>query len=402
MRTNGFALFRGPDSRDRAEEAVARVSRQNRSILFSFGSGGVEDQLRGGDCLVAYSLEEKGGLFFPVVHGFAEERGDIDDREPHGEFAFVTEGNGRILAGRDSLGTRALYIDEGRTCVASDHRLFPQRPALLSRGVRIELGSGEQRTVKLERQPEVQGTEEEAAGRLCTLLEESVARRVKGRRRVAVSFSGGLDSSLLALLAARHAEVVLCSAYTESSTDHGHTEKTAESLGLEHRGALIDGADAAEVVRSLDLPFAPGPMDMALWCLFSTTSKLARENGAELILLGQLADELFGGYMKYTLEARKDEVSAIRMMEHDVAASANGAFIRDELACSRFIEVRFPFADDGVAGFGLALPLAYKIRGGERKAILRTAASMLGLPEEIVRAPKKAAQYSSGLSKLFR
>ena len=97
-----------------------------------------------------------------------------------------------------------------------------------------------------------------------------------------------------------------------------------------------------------------------------------------------------------------DEASAVRMMEHDVAASADGAFIRDELACSRSLEVRFPFADEGLAGLARVLPLAYKIRRGERKAILRTAASMLGLPEELVRAPKKAAQYSSGLSKLFR
>ena len=221
------------------------------------------------------------------------------------------------------------------------------------------MGSGERRTVPVDASPDLGGTEEEAARQLCRLLEESVARRVSGRRRVAVSFSGGLDSSIVALLAASGTpEVVLCSAYTEASTDHGYTARAAESLGLEHRGALIDGAEAARLVGTLDLPFAPGPMDRALWCLFSTTSRLATENGAELILLGQLADELFGGYMKYSLEARRDEASAVRMMEHDVAASADGAFIRDELACSRSLEVRFPFADEGLAGLARVLPLA--------------------------------------------
>jgi asparagine synthase (glutamine-hydrolysing) len=142
-------------------------------------------------------------------------------------------------------------------------------------------------------------------------------------------------------------------------------------------------------------------MDRALWCLYSTTSRMAAENGAGLILLGQLADELFGGYMKYSLQAKENEASAVQMMERDVAGAADRAFVRDELACARFVEARFPFADQGVAGFARSLPLSHKIRGGERKAVLRMAATKLGLPDELVRAPKKAAQYSTGLSKLF-
>jgi len=393
MRTNGFALFRGPGALERAEEAAARVRRRSEETLF----GAAPATGRSGDCFLAYSLEE--GEPFPLVHGFAD-GGVTEGGRFRGEFAFVTGADGRVLAGRDRLGTRALYIDDGLTCVASDHRFFLQKPTLLPAGVRIDVGSGEQETVaKADAPPDVHGMEG-AAELLCRVLEDSVARRVKGRKRVAVSFSGGLDSSLIALLAARHTEVVLCSAYTELSLDHSQTVRAARSLGLEHRGVVIDSAGAAAEVRSLDLPFEPGPMDRALWCLFSTTSRLAAENGAELILLGQLADELFGGYMKYSLEARKGEAPAIRMMENDVAASAYGAFIRDELACSRFSEVRFPFADEDVAGLARALPLSYKIRGGERKAVLRMAASMLGLPAEIVAAPKKAAQYSSGLSKI--
>jgi asparagine synthase (glutamine-hydrolysing) len=403
MRTNGFALFRGPGALERAEKAAARVGRRSEGVLFGSGpatAGGSAGG--GGDCFLAYALEE--GDLFPLVHGFADGEVAAEGGRLRGEFAFVTTAeDGRVLAGRDALGTRALYVDGDRTCVASDHRFFPQRPELLPSGVRIDAGSGEQKMVKVDAAPlpDVPGMEE-AARLLGGLLEDSVVRRVRGRRRVAVSFSGGLDSSLIALLAARHTEVVLCSAYTESSLDHSQAVRAAQSLGLEHRGAVIDSAAAAKEVRSLDLPFEPGPMDRALWCLFSTTSRLAAENGAELILLGQLADELFGGYMKYSLEARKDEASAIRMMEHDVVTSANGAFIRDELACSRFSEVRFPFADEGVAGLARALPLSYKISGGERKAVLRMAASLLGLPGEIVAAPKKAAQYSSGLSKIVR
>jgi asparagine synthase (glutamine-hydrolysing) len=401
MRTNGFAIFRGPGARAKAEGAVARVDRHRLKVLTGpVGDLGTEGRAaEDGARFVAYSLEEKETL--PLIHGFAEDPDGLLEGHALGEFAFVAEAGGRMIAGRDSMGTRPLYADEGRTCVASDHRFFARSPVLLSRGARLDIGSGEE-SISLRPVPASADLGiEEAADRLSRLLEESVARRVKGRTKVAVSFSGGLDSSLIALLASRHTEVVLCSAYTTGSRDEGTTLRAAGELGLEHEGAVVGSADAAREVRTLDLPFEAGPMDRALWCLYSTTSRMAAENGAGLILLGQLADELFGGYMKYSLQAKENEASAVQMMERDVAGAADRAFVRDELACARFVEARFPFADQGVAGFARSLPLSHKIRGGERKAVLRMAATKLGLPDELVRAPKKAAQYSTGLSKLF-
>jgi len=54
-----------------------------------------------------------------------------------------------------------------------------------------------------------------------------------------------------------------------------------------------------------------------------------------------------------------------------------------------------------VASMALSIPLDFKIRGGRRKHLLREAAKLLGLPEEVAETPKKAAQYSSGILKLL-
>ena len=144
-------------------------------------------------------------------------------------------------------------------------------------------------------------------------------------------------------------------------------------------------------------------MDEALWCIYSTTSELAKKRKARMILLGQLADELFGGYMKYAVKAREEGAEAAeKMMREDVRGCADRGFLRDEAACSASCEVRFPYADARIASFAAGLPLGYKIREGERKAILRAAALELGLPEELASAPKKAAQFSSGASKLLK
>jgi asparagine synthase (glutamine-hydrolysing) len=143
-------------------------------------------------------------------------------------------------------------------------------------------------------------------------------------------------------------------------------------------------------------------MDRALWCIYSTTSELASRRKARMILLGQLADELFGGYKKYAIAAKGDGPEAAKkLMSQDVKACADKGFLRDEAACSAWAEVRFPFADSRIASFAEGLPLEYKIRGEVRKAVLRAAALELGLPEELANAPKKAAQFSSGVAKLL-
>ena len=298
MRTNGFALFSGPDSREAAEGAAARVQRYGRKSVLSVESS--EEGLVGH--LLSLCLDD--GPTFPVVHGFSE---TAEHGSPAGEFALVerTPG-GRLIASRDRLGTRPLYVDESGSIVASDHRAFGVSPRLLPNGASIDIESLKVTSSALPASSAGK-TLGECAGDLATLLVESVRKRVDGRRKVAVSFSGGLDSSLLAALASKYAEVVLCSVYSAGSRDEKQVRSAADALGLELVATEMDEASVSHELRTLDLPFAPTSMDKALWCIYSTTAREASRNGAELIILGQLADELFGGYMKYATAAREDE-----------------------------------------------------------------------------------------------
>lgn len=399
MRTNGFALFRGPGSSVSAEKAVIRVKRFSSEVVISSGSQ-LHAWVGGGDigdaCLVAYALEE--GRDMPLVHGFVE-GGAADGNEVIGEFAMLSSEGGTLVAERDGLGTRPLYVDAAGSCIASDHRFMTQSPRLLAAGSALEIDSMRLRASSL---PTSNGCAslDDCAASLAVLLKEAVRRRVRGKKKVAVSFSGGLDSSLIAMLAAEEAETLLCCAYVSGSRDEEQARVAAGSLGLELVGVEVDRFSAEQELRSLDLPFAPTPMDKALWCIYSTTAREAAARGAELMMLGQLADELFGGYMKYARAAVDSEDAAAAMMHADVVASGQRAFIRDEEAVARFTEARFPFADGRLAAFALGIPVRYKIADGERKLVLRKAASILGLPEDLATAPKKAAQYSSGIAKL--
>ena len=394
-------MFRGEGAPAIAREAAGRVNRYARRVLVSAG-GEFEEAGASGlagerEVALAFSLE-KGGL--PLVHGYMREGAGGAE----GECSLLGMGEAGYYGARDPLGTRGLWVirqGRGAGSISSDYRLLGGRGELIPPGAAYEKGMVRvtARHVDAKRAPKF----DQAAKELAAILDGVVEERVRGHRRVAVSFSGGRDSSLLALLASRHTDVVLCSAYAPGSRDEGQSEKAASLLGLELKTVVLDAKTVAKRSEAAELP--PGEatlMDKALWCIYTATSELAKRNKARMIILGQLADELFGGYMKYAKAAAQGAGAAERMMAEDVKACADRGFLRDEAACSASCEARFPYADSRVASFAALLPLDYKIRGGERKAVLRAAALELGLPEQLAAAPKKAAQFSSGAAKLLK
>jgi len=196
---------------------------------------------------------------------------------------------------------------------------------------------------------------------------------------------------------------VACSAFADGSVDSRSAGRGARIMGVELVTTRLTRETVASELKEMDLPFPTSLMDRSLWCLYSIVSKSAARGGAELIMLGQLADELFGGYAKYQ-EALADsgEEEAVAMMESDVKEYQVKGMARDISACSKWLQPRFPFAEKEVVDIGRSIPVTFKIRGGSRKAVLREAAALLGVPNELVNAPKKAAQYSSGVQKIVR
>jgi asparagine synthase (glutamine-hydrolysing) len=226
---------------------------------------------------------------------------------------------------------------------------------------------------------------------------------VEGRSRVAVAFSGGLDSSIIASCAKKRTGVVACSAFAEGALDSRTASRGAAVLGIELTATKLTREAVASELKEMVLPFQTSLMDRSLWCLYSIVSKSAAGGGAEVIMLGQLADELFGGYAKYQAALTDaGEEAAAAVMNRDVREYQTRGMARDVNACSRWLEPRFPFAEKEVVDLGRSIPVSFKIREGIRKAVLREAAVVLGVPGELVDAPKKAAQYSSGILRIVR
>ena len=391
IRCSAFCLSLSDRAARRASEAASKMDRIGSNMSVARGLG--ETNLAGRASLSALALDH--GRSFPVVHGF------LGVSEGSGEYSVIEDRGGSLVAVRDSAGTRPLYVAESGEWISSDHRfLRGEGRRLLLPGARYDIASG-RIEVETRHPARYAGSFGEAAKELASQIDRSVRERVRGKRRVGVAFSGGLDSSIIALCASKYAEVIACAVHAAGSFDETKAAEAAEELDIELRTDTIDRDGVAKELSALDLPFEPEPMDKSLWCIYSVAARTAARSGAEIMMLGQLADELFGGYLKYqrTMQENGEKV-AEALMEKDVAECGLRGLIRDEVACSRWIEPRFPFAEGRLVDLGLSVPAGYKLRNGVRKALLREAAKLMGLPDELSEAPKKAAQYSTGVLKL--
>ncbi len=218
-------------------------------------------------------------------------------------------------------------------------------------------------------------------------LRSSVRECVPTGREVAIAFSGGLDSSMIAALAGEITQGRCYTCAVEGSPD-AKEACTPGNSEVRTRTALILSADEVRrlTARTAQLLDSTDPIRIAYTAPIIGVLERAREG---TVLAGNGADELFGGYAKYISAS---DPSRLMAMDLEKAVREAGE-LRDR---SSFLdrELRFPFLRPRVMSFAENTPLADKIAGERRKTILREAARLLGLPA--AERPKKAAQFSSG------
>ncbi|MBW2271805.1 MAG: asparagine synthase (glutamine-hydrolyzing) [Deltaproteobacteria bacterium] len=351
---------RGPDARGLWWDAERRIGLGHRRLsIVDLESGDQPMWSADGELAVVFNgeiydsmalraqLEERGHRFVShhsdtevLLHGYREWGDDFVERlNGMWAFALFDKRRGRLLLSRDRFGKKPLYYSMQRGTFAFGSELkallrHPDVEAVISRpalrkyfaygyipaphslyagvhklpagcNLSLELAGGEPKISRyweftLEPFDHTPPRAEEQWGeQLVELLDAAVSRRLISDVPLGVFLSGGIDSSAVAGLAARHLPPgelrTFAVGFREASFDESiHAERAAAHVGSRHRCATLS-PDAAlevlpEILAGLDEPMGDSSL-LPTWLLCREARREVR-----VALGGDGADELFAGY----------------------------------------------------------------------------------------------------------
>jgi asparagine synthase (glutamine-hydrolysing) len=205
-----------------------------------------------------------------------------------------------------------------------------------------------------------------------------------------VALSGGVDSALVACLAGREC----LSVGMEGSHDLRRAREVSGELGLDLVGLVIDPRLVEMALKEV-LEVIPriSPVDASIATTLYFVAKGAEDRGCRRVIVGQGADELFGGYARYlqsrnlTEDLEKDFIGLNVQLQRDQAVgNLHG------------INFSLPYMDIRVVRVARGIPPNDKVASGIRKRPLREVA-LRYMPASIACYQKKAMQYGSGVQK---
>jgi asparagine synthase (glutamine-hydrolysing) len=239
-------------------------------------------------------------------------------------------------------------------------------------------------------------------------IEEIISKIVKNEKNVAIAFSGGLDSSIIAHILSKYTNVI---GYNIGFNELGEkwmniAEKNAEQIGIK----LIKLKVSIENVKN--------DLEKILTCIeeekeisieislpiYFLAKKISEDNFKKTFF-GQGADEIFGGYKRYLILAISNKYKLLEEeMLKDILELYSTNLERDCKILINFGLIPiYPYLCKKIIEYAIGLPIYFKLnKSGERKIILKKIGEKIGLPKNILDMQKKAIQYSSGSSKIIK
>ena len=336
-----------------------------------------------------------------------------------GMFAFVLATRDRIIAARDPLGIKPLYmarLGEG-VAFASELKAFDGIPVetveyIPPGGLYDTKGGWRQwyRTPHGAAEAEVGLDIEHTAKELRLVLEEAVAKWMVADVEVGSFLSGGLDSSIIAAIAqkvrqeAGRSPLKTFAVGVEGAPDLAAARAVAHHIGSQHHEHVFTADDVAAALPHVIYHLESADVDLvrsAIPTLFA--ARLAQQQ-VKAVLTGEGADELFAGYT-YHHEYVDDPRALADELTRSLGTMHNINLQRvDRVTMSESLEARTPFLDRSLIDFAQSIPASLKLRRTDpaaseatgpttEKWILRKATTDL-LPAELVW--RKKAQFDEG------
>ncbi len=210
---------------------------------------------------------------------------------------------------------------------------------------------------------------------------------------ITIAFSGGIDSTLVAFIANKYCDVELIAVGVSGSHDLEAAKSAAKLIGMNikiievNENEMVD--EGLEMQEKIDLSGIEIEFMLPFWIAAKNTTN-------SVLMCGQGADELFGGYARFRKEnAEKDLTKEVKDLVKRIPE-------REGKITQIFnLKLSCPYLNKDVIRTAETFSVDERI-GEVGKEILREVATKFGLPEEIANRKKKAAQYGSGSQKAIK
>ena len=336
-----------------------------------------------------------------------------------GMFAFVLATRNRIIAARDPLGIKPLYVARlgDGYAFASELKAFDGVPVdsveAMPPGTLYDSVDGWRqwyRTPQGAAAAEPDLDVDRTARELRLVLEEAVAKWMVADVEVGSFLSGGLDSSIIAAIANKirldegKSPLKTFAVGTGGSPDLLAARSVADHIGSDHYEYHFTADDLVENLDHVIYHLESADIDLvrsAIPTLFA--ARLARQH-VKAVLTGEGADELFAGYTYHhdyvdNPRALADELTRSLGTMHNINLQRV-----DRVTMAESLEARTPFLDRDLIDFAQAVPASLKLTRTDpgaaeatgpttEKWILRKACADL-LPHDLVW--RKKAQFDEG------
>jgi asparagine synthase (glutamine-hydrolysing) len=326
-----------------------------------------------------------------------------------GMFAFAIYQNGEFLLARDPLGIKPLYygssMDSEQLFFASEIKALAEHVTSMHEfpagfWFHSKLGWNHYYQIEETLRP-FDGSEEQALPLIKSTLREAVHKRLLADVPVGISLSGGLDSSIVSMLACEGTEQLHSFAVgVQGSDDLSAARKVAEFLNTQHHELVYTSQDIVDalpkVLYHLET-FDPALVRSAIPNYF--LAKLASQH-VKVFLTGEGADEIFAGY-EYLADYQSPDALQKEMIHITEALHNTNLQRADRMSMSFGLEARVPFLDVKSVALALSFPPEWKLHADRVPKDLLRKAFANDLPEEIVNRPKQKFSHGAGSSDLI-
>lgn len=236
-------------------------------------------------------------------------------------------------------------------------------------------------------------------------IKESILSNVP-EKKIAVAFSGGVDSTLIAKVCNDLGyDVTLVTIGFPESHDVLFAKEVNQQLKFKHEILEIESDSFAAIASKINQKIETENLS---WnensIAFYYVSKLAKSLDLDVVVTANGIDELFCGYNAYREAFSGGEYKILEVMNAKLDNEVKMMRAVNSVTAEFGVRIVQPLLSESFVEFAKTIPISEKIHDSEdlyRKHIIRKLASEIGVPEISYIKRKKALQYGSKIHKFL-